>query len=183
MKNIIVWAMFLSIVPLFIMSCGGADSTASNTSPTFTPTSSPTSTPKAAMENTPAAEIPVTGVEISLEVGSVNGDELLFDKDLLSAPTGSNVTLTFTNSSDTQQHNWALVENGTKDAVATAGIGYSYSDWIPTDDDRVFANAKLINPGESDIVHFTAPSSGTYQFVCTFPGHNMTMHGTFEVTN
>ena len=178
MKNIITWAMFLSLVPLFIISCGGGDSTASSTSPT----SAPTSTPKAAIENTPTAENPVSGVEISLEVGSVNGDELLFDKDFLSAPAGSNVTLTFTNGSDTQQHNWALVENGTKDAVATAGIGYSYSDWVPTDDNRVFANAKLINPGESDIVNFTAPSSGTYQFVCTFPGHNMTMHGTFEVT-
>ena len=33
------------------------------------------------------------------------------------------------------------------------------------------------NPG----VKFTAPSAGTYQFVCTFPGHNFTMFGDFTV--
>jgi hypothetical protein len=28
---------------------------------------------------------------------------------------------------------------------------------------------------------FTAPAAGTYQFVCTFPGHNFTMFGDFIV--
>lgn len=31
-------------------------------------------------------------------------------------------------------------------------------------------------------VRFTAPPPGNYQFVCTFPGHNFTMFGVFEVT-
>ncbi|MQG65022.1 MAG: azurin, partial [SAR202 cluster bacterium] len=39
----------------------------------------------------------------------------------------------------------------------------------------------LLDPGASGEVTFTAPASGTYQFVCTFPGHNFTMFGDFIV--
>lgn len=183
MKNIIIRSMFLLTIPLLIMSCSGTDSIPTNTSPTSTPDPTSTTAPETVIENTATVEVQASGVEVSLEIGSANGDELLFDKDSLSAPALSTITLTFTNNSNTQQHNWALVQDGTKDSVATAGIGYSYSDWIPTDDTRVFANAKLLNPGESDVVTFTAPAAGTYQFVCTFPGHNMTMYGTFNITD
>ena len=55
------------------------------------------------------------------------------------------------------------------------------NNWVPPGDPRVIANTVLIGPGESTEVTFTAPESGTYQFVCTFPGHNFTMFGDFVV--
>ena len=100
---------------------------------------------------------------------------------LFAATAGADVNLTFNNSSNTQQHNWVLVASGTKDDVAVAGLSASSNGWIPVDDDRIIAHTELINAGETGEVQFTAPAAGTYQFVCTFPGHNGTMFGDFVV--
>ena len=64
-------------------------------------------------------------------------------------------------------------------AGTTAGPA---NNWIPPDDNRVIAHTRLLDPGETGEVRFAAPPVGTYQFVCTFPGHNFTMFGEFEVT-
>jgi azurin len=101
----------------------------------------------------------------------------------MTAQTGSQVELTFNNNAVNQQHNWVLVQNGTKDQVATAGLAAGQdNNWVAPSDTNVVANAPLLAAGESASVNFVAPAAGTYQFVCTFPGHNMTMFGTFEVT-
>jgi azurin len=122
-----------------------------------------------------------SGAAVSIEIGT-EGDALKFSEAALSAASGSSVTVTFNNGSAVNQHNWVLVQNGTKDAVATDGTGAGPgADWIKPGDDRVVASSKLLNPGESEAVTFTAPAAGTYQFVCTFPGHNFTMFGDFTV--
>jgi azurin len=118
-----------------------------------------------------------------LEIG-VNGDALTFDKDKLTASSGSEVVVILTNVSGINQHNWVLVEAGTKDDVSAAGTAAGPgSDWVPPGDARVIANTKLLGAGATGEVRFTAPAPGTYQFVCTFPGHNFTMFGDFEVTS
>jgi len=37
-------------------------------------------------------------------------------------------------------------------------------------------------PREIDEVRFTAPEPGSYQFICTVPGHTAVMFGDFVVT-
>ena len=130
----------------------------------------------------PVAEPPgESGAAASLEINT-NGDALEFSQAALSAASGSEVTLTFTNGSSVNQHNWVLVQTGTKDAVAAAGTAAGPgAGWIPPGDERVLASTGLLDPGTSEKVTFTAPAPGTYQFVCTFPGHNFTMFGDFEV--
>ena len=116
-----------------------------------------------------------------LQVGAA-GDALEFDKASFTASAGSEVVLTFTNGSTINQHNWVLVQTGTKDAVAADGaVAGPANDWIPPDDPRVLFHTKLLNPGEVEEIRFT-PDSGDYRFVCTFPGHSPTMFGDFEVT-
>jgi azurin len=118
------------------------------------------------------------------EIGSV-GEEFKFDKAQLTAKAGTVVALTFKNSAKTPglQHNWVLVKAGTKDQVATAGtVAGPTNNWVPQKDDKVLANTKLVDPGKTGDVQFTAPAAGTYQFVCTFPGHNITMFGEFTAT-
>ncbi len=113
---------------------------------------------------------------------SVVGDSLQYDKQSLTVSAGSDVTLSFTNVATVQQHNWVLVKPGTKDEVAMDGTFAGVANgWIPVDDDRVLANSKLLDAGASEEIKFTAPAAGTYQFVCTFPGHNATMVGEFKV--
>ena len=151
-------------------------------------TIAPTPTPVVAVTRAPSsgAVQPVTGGSPSDAGGpltiSVVGDTLQYDRQSLTVNAGSEVTLSFTNVATVQQHNWVLVKAGTKDEVALAGalIGIA-GGYLPEGDDRVLANSNLLGAGESEEITFAAPAAGTYQFVCTFPGHNATMVGDFIV--
>ena len=128
---------------------------------------------------TPAAE---ECQEPTLEIG-VNGDLLQFDKDRLETTAGAEVALCFNNVSGINQHNWVLVRAGTKDAVVDRGIDYSDNGWLQPGDPDIVTHVPLLKPGQQAQVSFAAPSAGTYQFVCTFPGHNGAgMFGDFVVT-
>ena len=136
---------------------------------------------EAAAEEVPESKTSELPGSFNFQVG-VRGDALEFDTSSLTAAAGSEVSLTFSNTSTINQHNWVLVQPGTKDAVAADGATAGpANDWIPPNDDRVLFQTKLLNPGETAEIRFT-PEAGTYQFVCTFPGHNSLMFGDFEVT-
>ena len=93
------------------------------------------------------------------------------------------VTVRFRNISQAQQHNWVLVENGTKDDVTADGVAAGADNhWVAPDDPRVFIQTGLLEPETTGRVPFVVPPAGTYQFVCTFPAHNITMFGTFTST-
>ena len=144
-------------------------------------------TQKAEETTTPATggrsetETPVAAGPVAIAVGAV-GETLAFDSANITAASGAEVTITFTNPSANNQHNLVIVEAGTKDAVAADGTTAGpTNDWVPPGDSRVIANTSLLDPGTTGEVTFTAPAPGTYQFVCTFPGHNFTMFGDFVV--
>ena len=132
-------------------------------------------------ESTAQAVAAAPSASGSLEIG-VEGEALQFDTDTLTSSAGSEVVLTFNNTSTINQHNWVLVQAETKDAVAADGtLAGLANDWIPPNDARVVAHTTLLDPGETQEIRFTL-EAGTYQFVCTFPGHNFTMFGDFDVT-
>ena len=124
---------------------------------------------------------PVAAGPVAIDLGAA-GETRAFDTTSLSVDSGSEVTVTFSNPSSANTHNFVLVQDGTKDAVAGDGINFPDNNWLKPGDSRVIANTVLIGPGESAKVTFTAPAPGIYQFVCTFPGHNFTMFGDFVVT-
>jgi azurin len=114
---------------------------------------------------------------------SADGNNLKFNTQKFSARAGAEVTLKFNNVSTINQHNWVLVQAGAKDAVAAAGVAAGPANgWVQAGDARVIAKSRLLDPGANEEVRFTAPAPGTYQYVCTFPGHNFTMFGDFVVT-
>ena len=126
-------------------------------------------------------ETPVVAGPVAITIGA-DGDGLAFDVASLSAKSGDEVTVTFSNPSTVNSHNFVIVQNGTKDDVAADGtIAGAGNDWVKPDDARVVAHTVLIGPGGEAKVTFTAPAPGTYQFVCTFPGHNFIMFGDFLV--
>ena len=121
-----------------------------------------------------------SGGPVDLSVGVV-GDALQFDIASMEASAGSEITLTLNNISAVNQHNLVVVRAGTKDEVAAAGIAAGAdNDWVPPGDERVLFNSKLLDPGETEVLEFTL-AAGEYTFVCTFPGHNITMFGDFTV--
>lgn len=53
--------------------------------------------------------------------------------------------------------------------------------WLP-DDKRIWQHSKMLNPHETEDLRFSAPEKpGTYPYVCTFPGHALTMRGELRV--
>jgi len=153
--------------------------------PTPTPMPTATSVPGATPTTPAATSTPTTPMPSpELRIETVE-NQLLFDKESFTVKAGSEVTLTLINNatSEALQHNWVLVQAGTEDSVATAGLAAGPgSDWIPKDDSNVITFVRLLDGGDSDEVSFSAPPPGTYAFVCTFPGHAATMRGVFEVS-
>ena len=117
----------------------------------------------------------------TLEI-STKGDRLQFDNEKIPVAAGSEVIMCFSNASSSSPHNWVLVQEGTKDHVAQRGLEAGpANDYVQPEDLDVIAHTRLVNPGETGEVRFTAPLAGAYQFVCTFPGHNFIMFGEFAV--
>ena len=191
-KPLVILIAILSAIMLLAIACGSdeadpnATATAAppNTVPaadrTPEPTAAPTST-SAPVATAPVATSEPSGGTVTLDI-DVNGDALQFNTNSMSASAGAEVVLTFNNSSSVNTHNWALVEAGNKDAVAADGtLAGPDNNWLPVNDSRIIGSTILIGPGESTQATFTAPSAGTYEFVCTFPGHAITMFGEFIV--
>lgn len=187
-KSLVILSAILSAVMLLAIACGGDEAdpnaTATPAPPATVPASERTPEPTDAPTVVPPTSLPNTtggGGPANLVIG-VNGDALQFNTGSMSASAGSEVVVTFNNSSGVHSHNWALVEAGTKDAVATDGVAAGQgNNWLPVDDSRVIGATTLFGPGESGDATFTAPAAGTYEFVCTFPGHNSSMFGDFTV--
>lgn len=120
---------------------------------------------------------------VTIDIGS-DGENLAFDKKTLTVAPGQQVTLKFKNNSAAQQHNWILVKGGDAAAKAIADGGLTAgaaADFLPPDQSNVVAHTKVANGGETVEVAFTAPEAGTYQYICTVPGHYPLMVGTLTV--
>ena len=185
-KSLVILSAILSAVMLLAIACGGDEAdpnaTATPAPPATVPAGDRAPEPTAAPTAVPATSAPSTGGSGGATnlVIDVNGDALQFSSGSMSAPAGAEVVVTFNNSSGVNSHNWALVEAGTKDAVSTDGLAAGQgNNWLPVGDSRVLGATIVLGPGESGDASFTAPAAGTYQFVCTFPGHNFTMFGDF----
>lgn len=145
----------LSLVGVAIAACGGAAPAATSA---------------------PAAKSAVT-----LEIAS-KGEELLYDKDTLTAPAGSSITLKLKNNSSALQHNWVLVKAGKSDTVAADGLAAGEAaNYVKEKDANVIAHLAIVKPGETGTITFDAPAPGSYPYICTFPGHYMLMKGTLTI--
>ncbi|WP_262246323.1 PVC-type heme-binding CxxCH protein [Parapedobacter soli] len=112
--------------------------------------------------------------------------QLRYDKQFFEVKAGSTIRIEFSNPNYTQ-HNVVIVRPGALDRVRDAaeelarGREGAEQQYIPATDDVLFATP-LVNPDDSCELLFTAPTEpGSYPFLCTFPGHSETMHGTMEV--
>ena len=111
---------------------------------------------------------------------SVVSDALEFDAGNLTTAANKGVTLTFHNASTVYQHNWVLVRSGDRESVVEDGLAAGEANgWVQPDDDRVLAQIQLLGPGQTEEVRFNL-EPGAYEFVCTFPAHNLTMFGELE---
>ena len=110
---------------------------------------------------------------------------LKYDKTLIEVKAGSKVKLTFNNTDD-MPHNLVIVAPGTVNDIGNMalnlGLEGSKVNYIPNTA-KVLYHTKLRPPGTSESIYFTAPKApGTYNYVCTYPGHSALMQGTIKVS-
>ena len=107
-----------------------------------------------------------------------------FDTALLTVRAGARVRLIFRNADD-MLHNFVLCAPGRGQAVGAAatalGLEGAAKNYVPDSGD-VLAHTALTLPGASDTIFFTAPAvAGDYDFICSFPGHALSMKGILRV--
>ena len=121
-------------------------------------------------------------VDQTVSVQSVEG--LKFSLGSFDVKPGARVKLDFANTSD-MLHNLVVVKPGAGTKVGEAalrlGLDGQKLDYVPKSDDVLF-NTSLLEPQKVESIYFVAPTTpGEYQYVCTFPGHYVTMQGTMRV--
>lgn len=156
--------LLLAVTAMFLGACGNN----SNTEATSTNT-----------------EILATGDEAIVTLSS--GDDMKFDLSEIKVKAGQTVKLTLKHTGNMDAtimgHNFVLLASGVDfDRFATAAMSAKDTDYIPASmQSDVLAYTKVIGGGETVTIEFTAPAAGTYDFLCSFPGHSGLMKGKFIV--
>src|SRR5690554_5399652 len=156
---------------LMLMSCGGGEQKTDST------------------ETTPATESKTENVKEAPEAVTLTiegNDEMKYNLDMMTVKAGQEVTLVLKHvgkmAEEAMGHNWVLLKKGADmQEFAMEAIGAKDNGYIPVGTNKVITNTDMIGGGEETKITFTAPKKGTYNFLCTFPGHFATMQGKFIV--
>ena len=130
-----------------------------------------------------------TSTHASQKVIITGNDTMQFDKRKFTVKSGEKVELEFKNIGKLPKiamgHNLVILKKGIsslKFGHKVMSLGASATNALPEGSmEDVIAATKLLGPGENEILTFTAPEPGDYQFVCSFPGHFAMMRGIMVV--
>ncbi len=134
---------------------------------------------------TAADETATAPVQDTIEVELNAEDTMKFDKNEIRVHAGQQVRLTLNHvgklPKSSMGHNFVLLSQGTDvNAFATKAVqeGKAPDFEVPESMlSEVIAHTKTIGGGESVTIEFTAPAAGTYDYICSFPGHAAMMNG------
>ncbi len=134
-----------------------------------------------------AAPVRADGTLCKLQI---SGNDLMqYDKkDLTASPACSQIEVTLKHvgklPASAMGHNWVLVKSSDLSAVANAGAAAGFgNNYLEPGDPRVIAATRIVGGGQSATVRFAASKlvkGDSYMYLCTFPGHNALMRGTFH---
>lgn len=117
----------------------------------------------------------------------IEGDDAMkFNLKTIKVNEGQKITLTLHHvgkmDKQVMGHNWVLLKPGV-DMMAFGGEAASAdeNDYIPEGTNDVIVHTKMLGGGEKVTITFDAPAKGSYDFICSFPGHVALMKGKFIV--
>lgn len=121
-------------------------------------------------------------VDVSITLGTKPG--LMYDRTDMTVKVGSRIKWTFVNKDD-MLHNVVIVNPGKATAIGNQalqlGLKGERMGYVPNSD-QVLYHTGLVQPGTSETIYLYAPDKpGTYEYVCTFPGHAQVMRGVLRV--
>ncbi|WP_396177072.1 azurin [Flavobacterium sp.] len=111
-----------------------------------------------------------------------SNDAMQFSTNELRAKAGE-ITLTLKHSGKMEKavmgHNLVILKSGTDvNSFGAKAAEAKDTDYIPASEAAaIVAQTKLIGGGESDTINFTITEPGTYDYICSFPGHLALMKG------
>ncbi len=113
-------------------------------------------------------------------------DNIKFNKTEIRVKSGERITLTLNNVGKmlkmSMGHNFVILKKGVDmEKFAGEAMVAANTDYIPNEGKDVIVHTKMLGGGESDTITFDAPAKGTYEFLCSFPGHWINMRGKFIV--
>lgn len=129
---------------------------------------------------------PSTDQEDVVELYLTGNDKMKYNKEELKVKAGSTVKLVFEHvgkmSVQTMGHNFVLLKKGVdKMAFGQEASSYASDGYIPPNTDKVIDHTEMIGGGKKTTITFEAPPKGTYDYICSFPGHVALMNGKFIV--
>ena len=114
--------------------------------------------------------------------------QLRFSNEVFAVKPGSRVNLTLDNT-DEMIHNLVLSNGDSSEINRLAELALKLGEhgmkmgFVPKDP-SIIASIGLVQPGGKSTVQFIAPlEKGDYSYVCTFPGHSLTMRGVMKVVD
>ncbi len=161
----------MSFAAILMMSCGGSKKDES-TQPEIDYSTAPSE------DTETSTATPATNNHIVLKAS----DDMRYDKTEFTVKAGEEVTLILMNagemSKEAMGHNFILLKPGSDaSAFANTAASAKATDYIPTElQSEIIAHTKLLGGKENDQIKFTL-EEGTYDFLCSFPGHFATMNG------
>jgi azurin len=167
MKKITYLALFIS--GFFLVSCGGNENKEATEEQATETVAEPTP-----MEHP---------TEFTIKAQGNTMPDMKFDTDKITVNAGKEITFTLVNEGDneTMMHNIVVIYNGYAEEVASRGLSQKENSYVEAGDAAVVAASPLSGPGETVTLKFTIEKPGTYQYVCTYPGHWSKMLGTLIV--
>lgn len=132
-------------------------------------------------QSSPQSEAVVEDTRFSVTIES--NDQMQFNKTELKVPVGEPVVLTLKHvgkmAKNIMGHNFVLLDQGVDfQGFAEKAVMAVDNDYVPADQqNNIITKTKMLGGGESDTIEFTISEAGSYEFLCTFPGHYAIMRG------
>ena len=122
----------------------------------------------------------------TLKITLNSNDRMQYDQSEISVFEGQTIVLTLIHTGTmpitAMGHNFVLLTKGTLiSEFAKEALKAKNNEYIPQDESNIIAYTGLIGGGERVTITFDAPEMGTYDFLCSFPGHYSIMKGKFNV--
>ncbi|MEM1121836.1 MAG: azurin [Bacteroidota bacterium] len=180
-KNVLHLLTLLCLITTLMISCGGE---------TESQTTTTTTAKKKKKKEKPSRNKDFTSSEnddrevVKLEISGDDG--MRYDKKELRVKAGTRVELTLKHSgkvgASVMGHNVVILQPDVDmSEFCQEAMMARKNEYIPEGVEGVIAHTAMIGGGQTSTVLFDAPEKGTYNFLCTFPGHFTFMNGKFIV--
>lgn len=155
-----------------LWSCGGSGEKKTESSSSSTVETKPTEPP-----------VTSSSVELSQNIMLEGNDQMKFNTTEFRVKAREPIHLTLkhvgTMKKDVMGHNVVVLKKGVDlTAFDAEAMKAKSTDYIPASlKHEIIAHTKLLSGGESDSITFSLDEPGTYEFLCSFPGHATFMKG------